>query len=216
MHLYKTNFIFKKVFSSFVWDVPTKEKEIYLTFDDGPIPGITEFVLEELKRFDAKASFFAVGHNIEKYPHVFHKILQGGHAVGNHTFNHLNGWNTDSETYLNNIAQCDKIIADNCQEYNVSIKDGLKLFRPPYGKMTRKQSSYIQQHYKVIMWDVLTADYNEKLDREVCLRKSIKYTGNGSVVIFHDSIKAEKNMTFVLPRMLEHFSELGYSFKALS
>jgi peptidoglycan/xylan/chitin deacetylase (PgdA/CDA1 family) len=215
MHLYKTSFIFKKIYSSFIWDIPTAEKEIYLTFDDGPIPGVTDFVLEALEKYNAKATFFAVGHNIEKHPHVFERVVQGGHAIGNHTFNHLNGWKTDTHTYLDNIAKCDEML-DAGNQLSSCIKGGSqKLFRPPYGKLTREQSRLVRQHYKVIMWDVLTADYDNSLHKETCLKKTIKYTTKGSVVIFHDSFKAEKNMTYVLPRLLEYFSEQGYSFKAI-
>jgi peptidoglycan/xylan/chitin deacetylase (PgdA/CDA1 family) len=214
MHLYKTNYLFKKIYSSYTWDIPTTEKEIFLTFDDGPIPGVSDFVLEVLEKYNAKATFFAVGHNIEKHPEVFQRVVQGGHAVGNHTFHHLNGWKTDTNTYLDNIAECDEMLSSL---YHSGSRAGgsQKLFRPPYGKLTREQSRVVRQNYKVIMWDVLTADYDNSLHKETCLKKTIKYTNKGSVVIFHDSLKAEKNMTYVLPRLLEHFSEQGYSFKAI-
>lgn len=188
--------------------MPTQSKEIYLTFDDGPIPGVTEFVLDELAKFNAKATFFCVGDNIQKNPDIYQKVIDGGHRTGNHTFNHLNGWKVERKKYLENIGLCEEVM-------NKSIPTGKKLFRPPYGKLTIPEVLYLKREYRIIMWNNLTKDYDTNLTPEDCLKRAIEQTQNGSIVIFHDSIKAEKNMKYALPRFLDHFSSKGYSFKSL-
>lgn len=186
----------------------TNEKIIYLTFDDGPIPGPTEFVLETLSKHHAKATFFCIGDNIRKHPSIYRRIIQEGHAVGNHTFHHLRGWNVSLETYVDDTQKC----ADEMKQADQPIGN---LFRPPYGRITHKQITALG-HYQIVMWDVLTNDFNKNLDEEKCLRKSVGATRSGSIVVFHDSLKAEKNLTYVLPRFLEHFSAAGFKFHALS
>jgi peptidoglycan/xylan/chitin deacetylase (PgdA/CDA1 family) len=204
MYWHKNNFFIKQLYPSFVWNEPTSRKEIYLTFDDGPIPEVTEWVLEQLAVYQAKATFFCVGDNIRKHRAVFGKIQQGGHAIGNHTYNHLNGWKTPVSTYLENVQACQQV---------ASIP--VTLFRPPYGKITRKQAAHIRQTHQIIMWDVLSGDFDQQLPAQTCLRKSIQHTENGSIIIFHDSLKAWKNLKEVLPAYLAHFSNLGYSFRHL-
>jgi peptidoglycan-N-acetylglucosamine deacetylase len=202
--------LLSKFYPSITWRRGKGEKVIYLTFDDGPVPGITEFVLEELKKNNAKATFFCVGHNIEKHPEVFHKIVEEGHRIGNHTFNHLNGWTTSNETYYRNIEQCESKLTANGK-----YKGNRKLFRPPYGKISARQIRHLQPDYEIIMWSVLSRDYDKSLAKEKCLSISIKFTKPGSIVVFHDNVKAEKNLRYVLPFYLKHFSSQGFKFECL-
>jgi peptidoglycan-N-acetylglucosamine deacetylase len=202
---HRTPFFLPFFYPSLIWRIPTDKKELYLTFDDGPINGPTEFVLETLARASAKATFFCIGDNIRKHPDVFQKVIAAGHTIGNHTFNHLNGWTTRNADYVKNVQLFDSILPTPLPT----------LFRPPYGRITRSQIRALNQ-YKIVMWDVLSFDYNKSLSGESCLRKTIKATRPGSILVFHDSLKAEKNMTYIMPRLVNHFAEQGYSFKAIS
>lgn len=193
---------FETIYPNFIWQMPSSEKIIYLTFDDGPIPEVTPWVLSQLKRYEAKATFFSVGENIEKYPEIFKQVVIEDHSVGNHTFNHLNGWKTAINEYLNNFNSF-----ENLQK--------TVLFRPPYGRIKRKQALEILKTHKIIMWSVLTKDYSSGLSKEKCLKRTLNNTRSGSVVLFHDSLKAKKNLYYTLPRFLEHFSSLGYKFEKL-
>ncbi len=184
--------------------MPSSEKKIYLTFDDGPIPGPTEWVLQQLSLFNAKATFFCIGDNIRKHGEVFNRILAAGHAVGNHTFHHVNGWSASVEKYQTEAEACQQLLPSETQ-----------LFRPPYGRITRAQITALA-HFRLVMWDVLTYDFDQSLPAESCLQNSIRATRNGSIVVFHDSLKAEKNLMHALPRYLEHFAERGYQFVSLS
>jgi peptidoglycan-N-acetylglucosamine deacetylase len=223
MFIHKTNFLVRALYPNFTWKISTDKKEIFLTFDDGPIPEITEFVLEELQKFQAKATFFCIGGNIEKYPEIFQMVLNQQHSIGNHTFNHLRGWDSEDEIYVDNFAKCDNIIVDNYSKFEV--KDSIfpnsisqtqkRKFRPPFGRIKRSQAKEILKTHEIIMWDVLTGDYDSSLSKERVLSKSMQYTEQGSIVLFHDSIKASKNMIYALPRFLNHFSEQGYTFKSL-
>lgn len=188
---------------------------LYLTFDDGPIPEITDFVVETLGQFQANATFFCVGDNIQKHPEVFQRIQHLGHSVGNHTYNHLNGWRTPNSNYWENIKQCKQAMQEHSLA-NVPWQIVEKpLFRPPYGRFTGKQANIIHQHFTVVMWDVLTNDYDKRLSPEKCLRASLRSSTDGAIVVLHDSLKAAKNMMFTLPRYLAHFKEKGYQFAAL-
>ena len=177
--------------------------------------GPTEFVLAELKKHRAQATFFCIGDNVRKYPEVFEKVLRGGHGVGNHTFNHLKGWSTSFEKYLQNVAACESQI--NSHQSVIINQDSppVRFFRPPYGRITFKQIKSIKEKYQIVMWDVLTHDYSKNISRQSCLNGSIRAARPGSIVVFHDSLKAERNLTSVLPRFLEHFSNEGYEFKPL-
>jgi peptidoglycan/xylan/chitin deacetylase (PgdA/CDA1 family) len=209
--VHRVPFVLPWLFPNLVWKIPTTEKELYLTFDDGPIPGPTDFVLETLQKKNVKATFFCTGDNIHKHPEIFRKVIVEGHAIGNHTFNHLKGWNTSVEKYLNNVKQCETEIANH---YSQLINRNSKIFRPPYGMITRQQIKALSE-YKIIMWDVLTIDYDKNVSPESCLQNSIRVTRPGSVIVFHDSLKAERNMMYALPRYIDHFLEQGFSFKLL-
>ena len=210
-YFFRPPFFLPWLYPALTWRVPTDSKELYITFDDGPVAGPTEFALGELVRARAKATFFCIGDNINKNPSVFQKILLDGHAIGNHTFNHMNGWENSSHEYLDDVTMCTKEIARHATEFS----SGIRLFRPPFGRITRRQIGDLKD-YKVIMWDVLTNDYTKNLSPEDCLRGSLAATRPGSIIVFHDSYKAEKKLTYVLPRYLDHFGGLGYSFKILS
>lgn len=203
MYLTKTPGFIQSLFPTFLWKIPTSEKKVFLTFDDGPIPGITPWVLDQLDSFGAKATFFCVGENIEKYPEIFNQILKAGHDVGNHTHNHLSGWSSDNLPYFHNIRKCARLVNSD-------------LFRPPYGKMKPSQAQFLQRHYQIVMWDVLSGDFDKDLSGKQCLNNVMKGVKPGSIVVFHDSIKAMENMKFALPRALESLSDLGYSFHSIS
>lgn len=196
------NRIFEMIYPRFLWRMPAADKRIYLTFDDGPIPEVTPWVLEQLEKFDAGATFFCVGDNIRKHPETFQQIISAGHSIGNHTYNHLNGWKTPVEDYLQNVDQFEALYPAN-------------LFRPPYGRIKKAQADRILQNHRIIMWSVLTRDYSAALSPEKCLKNALKNTQSGSIVLFHDSLKAKKNLQYVLPRYLEHFSRKGYRFEKL-
>ena len=202
MYLVKTPKFIQSLFPNFIWKIPSNEKVIYLTFDDGPIPEVTPWVLETLKKFNAKATFFCVGENVKRNPEVFQEILSEGHSVGNHTYNHLNGWATDNIPYFHNIRHCANLVKST-------------LFRPPYGKLMPKQAQFLQRHYRIIMWDVLSGDFDPKISQEQCLNNVKMKTKPGSIVVFHDSLKAFEKLQFVLPQVLQYFSEKGYRFEAL-
>jgi peptidoglycan/xylan/chitin deacetylase (PgdA/CDA1 family) len=183
---------------------------IFLTFDDGPIPDLTPYVLEKLKEFGVYATFFCVGDNVFKFPEIFKKIMDHGHAVGNHTFNHLKAWTSEPETYMENVRKCNNILVENGAPLNPA------LFRPPYGQITAKLIRTLKQEYQIIMWDILSYDFSTVHSPEQSLEKIIRLTRPGSIVVFHDNNKAEEKLKYILPRYLHHFTELGYSFKKLS
>jgi peptidoglycan/xylan/chitin deacetylase (PgdA/CDA1 family) len=207
--LYKTPALVQKLFSSFHWTVNTTEKEIYLTFDDGPIPDLTTNILSILDDFGAKATFFCVGENIKKHPEIFKELISKGHAIGNHTFNHLKAWHTKNEVYLENVERCHTEISKF-----TSLQT--KLFRPPYGQMSPYIAKKIwKSGFEIVMWDVLSKDYNLALSSEQILQNSIQNTGNGSIIVFHDNIKSKDKILEFLPLYLKHFYDIGYKFKKL-
>lgn len=203
MYLKKSPQLIKRYYQHLLWDIPNEENTIYLTFDDGPTPEITKWVLGILKQYHIKATFFCLGCNAEKYPEIYQAIRDEGHAIGNHTFNHLNGWKTTNETYLNNIADCAEIVQSS-------------LFRPPYGKIRKSQARELIKTYKVIMWDVLSGDFDAKTSPEKCLDNVVKYTKSGSIIVCHDSTKAFKNLEYALPRAIEALLEKGFNFNIIS
>ena|SRR5688572_27978630 len=208
--VHRTPFFLPLFYPSLTWRIPSQSKELYLTFDDGPVAGPTEFVLETLRSFGAYATFFCIGENIKKHPQVLNQITDHGHGIGNHTYNHLNGWQTKTQQYHENVNLCEQEIA----LHRATKPSSMKLFRPPYGRVTRNQIKALPD-YKIIMWDVLSVDYNKNLLPEKCLKNTIGATRSGSIIVFHDSFKAEKNLVFALPRFIEYFLERGFVFKSL-
>jgi peptidoglycan/xylan/chitin deacetylase (PgdA/CDA1 family) len=207
----KTNSLIKRIFSNYIWDIPNVDNKIYLTFDDGPTPEITEWVLNVLKEHQIKATFFCIGKNIQKHPAIFNKLIDNGHAIGNHTFNHLNGWNTLTREYLENIRMC-QTLSDTYLNNKLNTVYG-KIFRPPYGKIKKSQSKKLRQlGYKIIMWDVLSADFDQTITPEKCLENVLQNTQSGSVIVFHDSAKAFKNLEYTLPRSIEVLKQKGFEF----
>ena len=209
--LYKTPYLMKKLLPGYTWHRNVAGKKLYLTFDDGPIPEVTPWVLEQLAKYKAKATFFCVGDNLAKHPTIAQQVAAGGHKLANHTYNHLKGWQTPLEVYLQNVQQCQQAL-ETIAPVNPDHK---LLFRPPYGRITSAQAKALRPTYELIMWDVLTNDYDVTLTPKECLRQSISKTQSGSIIVFHDSLKAERNMTYALPRFLEHFTGLGYTFETL-
>jgi peptidoglycan/xylan/chitin deacetylase (PgdA/CDA1 family) len=203
MYLVKPNFLIRSIYSSLIWKVNTQEKIIYLTFDDGPIPEVTPWVLQQLKAYQAKASFFCIGNNVQKHPEIFEQIRKENHQIGHHTFHHLNGWKTKNDVYLKNVALGNEAAPS-------------QLFRPPYGKLKRAQIKELCKSYKLIMWDVLSYDYDAKTTKESCWKNVKHATQNGSIVVFHDSMKAQENLFYTLPKTLEYFSTKGFRFESLN
>jgi len=216
----KTPGFVKTLFPNFVWNINTSNKELYLTFDDGPTPDITDWVLHTLKQYNAKATFFCIGKNIESNPDIFQNILRDNHSVGNHTYDHLKGWKTKTKVYIGNTELTDSVISFQVQNSKVPYNPDLntvKLFRPPYGKFKNKQSKKLQNlGYKIVLWDVLSYDWDNRVSEAVCLKNVISTAKEGSIIVFHDSVKASRNLQYALPKVLDYYSEKGYVFKALS
>jgi peptidoglycan-N-acetylglucosamine deacetylase len=205
MYLVKTPFWLRWLYPGRIWKMPAAENTIYLTFDDGPIPLVTPFVLEILKKFDAQATFFCIGDNIRKHPEIYRQLIAENHKIGNHTFHHLRGWDTGDNEYLDDIRKCGLLM-------------NTTLFRPPHGRMRKSQEQRLLQEHPgtgVVMWDVLSGDFDPGLDPEKCLRNVLKHTRPGSIVVFHDSVKAFPRLQYVLPRAMEVWKARGYSFKTL-
>lgn len=202
MFFAKTPWFVKLIYPDLIWNKSRNEKKIYLTFDDGPVPEATPFVLNELKKANAKATFFMIGDNVRKYPELKNQVIAEGHSIGNHTFNHLKGWNTDTARYLENTAKCGELINTN-------------LFRPPYGRATFSQLNSIKKTHQIIMWEVLTGDYMPEMNKEMCLKNAVSHSKNGSIILFHDSIKAFENMSYALPKALEYWKNEGFEICGL-
>lgn len=193
----------RRFFPKFQWKVEGAPKTLYLTFDDGPTPEVTEWVLNNLAEYNAKATFFCLGRNVDHYPEIYRRIIDEGHAVGNHTYSHLNGWHVSAKEYIDDV--------DLASQYVDS-----KLMRPPYGRFTKKQIEPLrQQGYRMILWDVMPEDYNHRVKPHECCNCVLKYATGGSIITFHDSMKARMNLYFALPRVLQHFTDLGFEFARL-
>jgi peptidoglycan-N-acetylglucosamine deacetylase len=201
-YLVKTPWWLKKLYPGCLWDMPVKEKTLYLSFDDGPHPTITAFVLEQLKKFNAKATFFCIGENVAKYPEIFQELIDEGHAVGNHTFRHINGWKSKNTEYNDDIKKADEYIHS-------------PLFRPPYGRINRSQLNRIihdENQMSVVMWNILAGDWDPSLDPVTCFERIKKKISEGDIIVFHESEKAWDKMSYSLPRLLECYSSKGFVF----
>lgn len=192
----------QKIWRTPIWRINPAEKSVYLTFDDGPNPKVTPLVLDILDKFGVKATFFCVGENVKKYPEVFREVKRRGHTVGNHTFNHLKGYKSSTQDYVKNVWKADEYVHSN-------------LFRPPHGRIKLSQIRTLKKDFKIIMWDFITYDFDSKVTPDAILKEVKKRTRNGSIVIFHDSLKAEKNMLAALPKALEFWKEEGYEICSL-
>ncbi|MBI1222882.1 MAG: polysaccharide deacetylase family protein [Bacteroidetes bacterium] len=201
MYRYTTPGIIRAVDPFLIWKMKNeKDRTLYLTFDDGPHPTITPWVLEILKKYQAKATFFCVGENVRKYPEVYQRILNEGHQVGNHTNNHLNGWNNPNDHYYGNIETCSETVSS-------------KLFRPPYGKITPAQAIHLRKKgFRIVMWSILSRDFQVDLNLDESLQAIIDESETGHIIVFHDSEKSQANLEYLLPRYLNHFSQEGFQF----
>lgn len=184
------------------WCIETSKREIFLTFDDGPVPEITPWVLDILRKYDVKATFFCVGENVEKYPAIFEQVLAEGHSVGNHTFHHIKAWDTDYNLFLNEVDQCNNLVKSS-------------LFRPPHGQITQKLARELLKSYRIVMWTVLTGDFDKNITAEQCLANAIKHTKPGAIIVFHDSLKARGRLEYALPRYLEYCLQEGFAFRKM-
>jgi peptidoglycan/xylan/chitin deacetylase (PgdA/CDA1 family) len=195
--------IVKRYYSELIWKIETNEPELFLTFDDGPTPKVTDWVLDQLLEHNAKATFFCIGKNVMNHPKIYQRIIDEGHGVGNHTFDHKKGWITGNFGYLRSVTKCDKYVKSD-------------LFRPPYGRIKKSQIKALKGKYRIIMWDVLSEDYDNSISSESCLNIVLSQSQNGSIIVFHDSNKASKRVTEVLPVVLDHFSANGYRFSKIT
>jgi len=205
-YLVKTPWLLKRLYSRCCWEIPANsEKIIYLTFDDGPHPMVTPFVLDALKKYNAKATFFCIGKNVQQHPDIYERILNDGHQTGNHTQNHLNGWKTDNNSYINDIVTAKNYINS-------------KLFRPPYGRIRKKQIDVLRNadhNFEIIMWTVLSGDFDTSVTHQVCIDRVVNNAKNGSIIVFHDSEKAFPRLQNALPVILENLTSKGYRFEKI-
>lgn len=202
MYFVKTPKIVQNLLPHCTWRIQGNDEDIYLTFDDGPIPQVTPWVLDQLDAWQAKATFFCVGHNVEKHPEVFQDVVNRGHQVGSHTYNHLDGWKTDNMTYFRNVWKGARKVSSN-------------LFRPPYGRLLPSQMRFLSRHYRVIMWDILSGDFDAQLDAETCLQNILKNARPGSIIVLHDSLKSFDKLQYVLPRLLENLTLRGFTLRSI-
>ncbi len=203
----------QRLYPERIWAFESESTSIFLTFDDGPIPQVTPWVLDLLKQYNAKATFFCIGENVQKHPEIFKRIISEGHTVGNHSYNHLNGWKTETFEYVGNVEKAEK----QMKAERVEITEGIpKLFRPPYGRIKSSQAKILQKKgYKIVMWNILSYDFDAAISEEKCLQNVLTKIAPGSVVIYHDSLKAEKNLRYSLPKVLEFISEKSWICSAI-
>ncbi|ERJ61279.1 polysaccharide deacetylase family protein [Sphingobacterium paucimobilis] len=202
MYFVNAPFFLRWMYPSVTWNRSRLDKKIYLTFDDGPIPEITPWILDVLKEYQIKATFFCVGANIVKHPDIFQRLLQEGHRIGNHTYNHLKGWDTPDDSYIENVRLCQTHTQSN-------------LFRPPYARAKKSQINRLKKEFELIYWDVLSGDFDLSLSPEKCYNNVLKHTKNGSIIVFHDNLKAIPRVKYALPKVIEHFLKKGFTFETL-
>lgn len=193
---------YRMLFPECAWRIHKKEKSVYLTFDDGPIPEVTPWVLDLLDHYGIKATFFCVGENVMRNPELFEEVKRRGHGVGNHTYNHLQGSKVTARNYIRNVMEADRIIQSN-------------IFRPPHGLIRWKQSRILRSHFMIVMYDLVTRDYSKKLTGEQVFKNVRRFARKGSIIVFHDSLKAEKNMKYALPKSIEWLLAKGYTFEKI-
>ena len=202
MYPVKTPSIVKGLFPGLTWNGSRNEKSIFLTFDDGPTPEVTSFVLDELKKVDAVATFFLVGKNAVEHPDLVDRIKREGHAIGNHTYSHYSGWKCNDDEYFSDVEKCAEVLSTD-------------LFRPPYGRIKLSQARELSKRYRIVMWDVLSGDFDERIDADRCAKNVLRNTTNGSIIVFHDSLKAAPRMQKALPEVLDELIGEGYAFRTL-
>ncbi|MFI5171003.1 MAG: polysaccharide deacetylase family protein [Chitinophagales bacterium] len=202
MYFVKTPWYLKSVYPSLIWEIK-KENTLYLTFDDGPIPYVTEEILNILKDYNAGATFFCIGENVQLHRNIFNRIVDEGHQTGNHTYHHYNGWKTENKIYVDDVMQCELEVPGN-------------LFRPPYGRISYQQIQELKKNFRIVMWDVLSGDFDTAIDAEKCQKNVVDNAVSGSIVVFHDSLKAKDRVLKSLPVVLEHFSERGFKFDPIT
>ena len=202
MYFVKSPKMFDLLYPDLIWRIRSTEKKLYLTFDDGPDKTLTPELLTILDHFKAKATFFCVGKKIEKFPEILKQITSAGHSIGNHTYHHLKGKNVETDTFIEDVSTCDKLLQSN-------------LFRPPFGSIKRSQIKQLKDQYKIYMWTVMPGDFDQNISKEKCLNRSIRYTKNGTIIVFHDNVKSKEKVLYTIPRYIEHFQKLGYTFETL-
>ncbi len=195
-------YLLRKMYPKCVWRMPSGEKKVYLTFDDGPVPEVTPFVLDVLKQYKVGATFFCVGENVSRHPDIYERVLADGHKTANHTYNHIKGLFHRNTSYYSNVSKCAEVVDS-------------KLFRPPYGQLKISQHNDLSRKYRIIMWDVLSCDYSSAISPEKCLRNVTEKTRDGSIIVFHDSKRAFRNMEYALPRSIAFLQQMGYCFSLL-
>ncbi len=191
----------RRLLPAMTWEIKDPGS-VFVTIDDGPTPGITEWILDQLEKRGAKATFFCLGKNVEMYPHLYERILAAGHKVGNHTYSHLKGWEVSAEQYVEDIRRADSLVHSG-------------LFRPPYGRITKEQARALRGRYRLIMGGIVSRDYSPLVSPGKCLRNVTRFVSGGSIVVFHDSLKSYRNMSYALPRTLDHIIEMGLQFKTI-
>ncbi len=206
-YLVKTPKFVQRLFPKRIWTFPNNVNSVYLTFDDGPVPVVTPWVLATLKKYNAKATFFCIGDNVKKHPKILQQVIENGHSIGNHTYHHLDGWKTSTDKYIDNC----NLLRDNILSFNK-----VKLFRPPYGKITLKQSKLLQNKgFKIIMWDLLSADFDLEISKEECLNNVLKNIQAGSIIVFHDSLKSNEKLRYVLPKVLDYLKNNEFKCESI-
>ncbi len=210
-YFFKAPLFIQRLYPNYLWSIHDEPKTIYLTFDDGPTPEITEWTLDVLAKYQAKATFFCLGKNVQKHRSVFKKIISEGHRIGNHTYSHLNGWMTHSKKYIHDVDIANKLLHEM-----MGNKAAVQLFRPPYGKIRHKQAVALRKKgYRIVMYDVISGDFDQNLSPHKALDKVLKHTKSGSIVVFHDSMKSKKTLQFILPKALKYWKQKGYKFKVI-